>query len=197
MTTDTPSAVRCFGLNYLQALGRDSTVYARLGPGDVHSVDAPVSLSTGDLHTCMVSQSIGVMCWGSNALRQQGTASDGTEVPHATGVPGLRRSDGVVAAAAGGFSTCAVLASGQVRCVGASDMFDGGPDVPATSTPTAITGLTDATQVAVGSGFGCATRKAGGSGGRPSVACWGVNKKGQLGNDSLTAASSAVQVLLP
>jgi alpha-tubulin suppressor-like RCC1 family protein len=60
---------------------------------------------------------------------------------------------------------------------------------PATNPATQVPGITDAVEVAGGSGFGCVRRSGG------AVSCWGANTNGQLGNASTTASTTPVAVM--
>lgn len=87
--------------------------------------------------------------------------------------------DDAVTIDAGLQHACAVLRSGRVACFGASDFRASfgacasfGPIGPAT----AVEGIEDAVDVAVGDGFTCASTRAG------RVTCWGCNSHGQLGD---------------
>jgi alpha-tubulin suppressor-like RCC1 family protein len=75
-------------------------------------------------------------------------------------------------------STCALLASGDVRCWGA-----GRPP----TTPTSI-GITDAVALAVGTRHACVARADG------SVWCWGQNRDGQLGDGTTTDRATPLRV---
>jgi alpha-tubulin suppressor-like RCC1 family protein len=105
----------------------------------------------------------------------------------------------------GGYSACAVLSDGTVQCWGNDSTGqlgqglstdDSGFAPPSQSPwPMAVTGLTGATAVSVGSdfigngGFACALLSEG------TVKCWGVNDFGQLGNGTTTDSSTPVAVL--
>jgi alpha-tubulin suppressor-like RCC1 family protein len=77
-----------------------------------------VSLSAGRYHTCGVTSSGGVMCWGDNAFGKLGdsTKTDRTVPVDVVGLP-----DVAIAVAAGGEHTCALTASGEVSCWGKNE----------------------------------------------------------------------------
>ncbi len=98
-----------------------------------------------------------------------------------------------VQVSASGFSTCAVMSDGTVRCWGFA--LTGEPfqtermKIQGTSTPTEVAGLAGIVQVSVGVRFACALDAAG------TVFCWGENEKGQLGNGTTANSPTPVAVV--
>jgi alpha-tubulin suppressor-like RCC1 family protein len=137
-------------------------------------------ISAGGFQTCAVNIASGAECWG---LGTNGQVGDGTSTTRLVpvGVSGL--SNGVAAVAAGGYHSCALLASGGLECWGdnTSGQLGNGcvsgstcsTDVP---TPVQVSGLSSGvTQVSAGEYHSCAVTNAGGA------LCWGSNNEGQLG----------------
>ena len=116
--------VECWGINDSGQLGARMTQVCAAEPAApcssapvvVNGVGAPVSsLALGRAHACALTESGGVKCWGDNYIGQLGDGTNtGSSVPR--DVVGLQSS--VVAIAAGGDHTCALMASGGVRCWG-------------------------------------------------------------------------------
>ncbi len=145
-----------------------------------------VAVSTGDAHTCAITGSGALECWGGNNFGQLGDDSV-AENPIPFGVVGL--SSGVVAVSAGGGTTCALTAQGAVTCWGDDELGQLG-DGGATNSvvPVGVVGLTSGV-VAISSGedHSCAVTGAG------AVQCWGSDEYGELGDGS-TMSSSEVPV---
>jgi alpha-tubulin suppressor-like RCC1 family protein len=162
-----------------------SALPAAAGPLPVVSTSAAAS------HACVVLTSGGAQCWGLNKSGQLGNGKTSqTTVPVA--VTGL--SSGVQSIATGDKHTCAVMTNQNVRCWGSNafgQLGDGtttsnplpGPPVLLASGATLL-----ATQVAAEGGFTCALLTS------QTVACWGINNHGQLGNGTTTSSSRPVPV---
>ncbi len=174
------TTVRCWGNNLLGELG-DGTVDTSLSPvavcGDATCAE-PLSdvlqVSSGDYHTCAVTNAGAVLCWGSNAHGQLGSATSNqcgsacSSTPaHISGLPGTATA--VTSSAA---STCALLTSRAVYCwglqFGAANIWH---------TPTRIDGWeSDIDAAAAAAGHACAIE------GDGEVSCLGRNTSGQLGD---------------
>jgi alpha-tubulin suppressor-like RCC1 family protein len=132
-----------------------------------------------------------LVCWGSN---EAGTLNGDrfdviTNYRSPTEVAGLNG----VASISSGSHTCAVRSDARLICWGTNFAGQLGLGAGAISTffstpPTAVPGLTAVQQVVTGFGFTC-SRQAGGS-----VACWGNNSVGQLGDGSTTQRPSPTTV---
>jgi alpha-tubulin suppressor-like RCC1 family protein len=181
--------VRCWGAASAGRLGYGNTTnVGDTGPpalaGDV-VIGAPVSqVATGGAHTCALLASGNVRCWGSNESGQLGYGGTNqvgdTETPASAGDVDVGGS--VVQIAAGVLHTCALLASGSVRCWGAgfsgqlgygSSTNVGDKRTPASAGDVDVGG--PVTQIATGASHTCALLASG------AVRCWGFGGSGQLG----------------
>lgn len=111
----TTGGVKCWGRNDAGQVG-DGTTSDRLTPVPVSGLSSGIrSVSTSEGHSCAVTSSGRLKCWGSNDFGQLG---DGTT--HASPVPVDVRSPshGVRAVAVGRNHTCALLETGAVACWG-------------------------------------------------------------------------------
>jgi cysteine-rich repeat protein len=115
-------AVSCWGDNEAGKLGIAEATAQSDTPASAVQVEGEtfVSVSAGLDHTCALTQSGNVYCWGSNASGQLGNG-DSTELPETEeptlidfGEEGLGASE----IASGSFHTCALLTNGRVRCWG-------------------------------------------------------------------------------
>jgi alpha-tubulin suppressor-like RCC1 family protein len=126
-----------------------------VGAGHVFAAPTPLAIvpgaeeiAFGNGHTCARAGGK-VMCWGRNLIGQLGNGA--APDPHT-----------MVAMKVGG--------DGSVTPVGDTT------SLAPIETPVAVTGLTDATQLAAGGSHTCALRKGG------TVVCWGGDSVGQLGD---------------
>jgi alpha-tubulin suppressor-like RCC1 family protein len=180
---------KCWGYNIRGQLG-DGTLTNRLMPVEVLGLgERVIALAPGEQHTCALTASGGVKCWGYNGV---GNLGDGTKTNRLTPgyVFGLRA--GVVAIAAGNNHTCAVTTSGGVKCWGnnpTGGIGDGGPKT-IRLVPVDVSGLSSGViALAAGLGHTCALLRSGG------VKCWGFNFYGQLGDGSGNDRLTPVDVL--
>lgn len=146
-------------------------------------------LATGRLHACALTTEGGVRCWGYGP---EGRLGDGKTYQHerlaAVQVVGLE--GGVSHLASGPISdvTCAV-AGGAIKCWGDGrngELGNGRAEI--STTPVEVSGISDATMVAVGGSHVCALRAGG------KVSCWGKNDSGQLGDGTTTMSKVPVAV---
>ncbi len=98
--------------------------------------------------------------------------------------------DPVVQVASGFKATCARLASGGVTCWGDGRFGQlGNGSWETSTTPVAVTGVSDARDLAVGPFHACVVGASGG------VSCWGWNDEGQLGNGIVVDSALPVDVI--
>ncbi len=186
--------VKCWGANGNGQLG-DGTATDRNTPVDAAGLTGGVTaITTGELHTCALTTSGGVKCWGENGNGQLG---DGTTTDRNTPVDAAGLTGGVVAISAGTIHTCALTTSGGVKCWGR--MLTGPLSVQEQALGTGmardlrsakdIEGLTTGVRaISAGTLHTCAVTTSGG------VKCWGYNREGQLGNGTKTDSGTPVDV---
>ena len=174
--------VRCWGKGAGGRLGTGSV--ASIGddetPATIPDVvlgGRAVQISAGREHTCALLDTGKVRCWGANAVGQLGyghTRDIGDdEAPASVGDVPL--DEPVTQVAAGAFHTCALLASGRVRCWGDSPEGQTGQGIDRSSIgddelPTAYPSLelgAKVTQLVSAHGSPCVLLEGG------SVRCWG------------------------
>ncbi len=144
------------------------------------------AVATGKDHTCLLTTSGGVLCWGANGNGQLGI---GTVINKSAPAQVTGLTSGITAIAAGGFLSCALNRSGGVLCWGLN-VGDGTPRIR--NVPTPVTGLSSgATAISVGREHACALTAAG------NVLCWGANSFGELGDGTTLNRYSPGPVLRP
>jgi alpha-tubulin suppressor-like RCC1 family protein len=194
-------AVRCWGWAQYGQLGHGDCVEAPMmttcaigddevpsGEGDVELGGAATLLAAGVAHNCALLADGTVRCWGRGghgALGYGNTDDVGDdETPAAAGAVEL--GGVVVDLAAGRRHTCALLASGNVRCWGEADEGQlgygnltriGDDESPASAGDIDLGGA--AVQIAGGYNHTCALLTNG------SVRCWGEGTNGKLGYASV------------
>jgi len=183
-------SVKCWGNNRFGQLG-DGTDITRIAPVDVSGLAGGViALVAGERHTCAVTVVGGVKCWGDNTFGQLG---NGFTTPQSVPTDVIGLESGVVALAAGGWHTCALMDAdhgGGVKCWGlnSSGQLGDGTDNQRNA-PTDVNGLASGvTAVAAGFEHTCALTAEG------AVKCWGANNSGQLGDGTTTSRNTPVDV---
>ena len=139
------------------------------------------SLATASLSLAEVSAATGGVPSGTVTFKD-GANTIGT----------TRLNTGAIAAV-GDLHTCAITVAGGVECWGynSNGQLGDGTASFGSSTPVAVPGLSGVVGLAAGNRFTCALLNDG------TAKCWGLNDKGQLGNNSTTESHSPVQVLDP
>lgn len=182
--------VMCWGEPEYGGLG-DGTTNPSSTPVEVIGLDSGVSsVTVGFSHSCVLMSSGGVKCWGWNAFGQLG---DGTNIDRLTpmDVVGLGRE--VTAIAAGSNHTCALTASGGVKCWGQNEegqVGNGTHSLMSILAPVDVVDLSSTViKITAGEDHTCALTTSGG------VKCWGWNAYGQLGDGKLSNHSTPVDVI--
>jgi len=178
----TAGGVKCWGRNDFGQLG-DGTTSGTLEPNptpvDVVGLESGVAaVAAGQVHTCALTATGAVKCWGSNGSGQlgDGAGGDGNFSPTPVDVLGL--SSGVAAIATKNDETCALITAGDAKCWGQSYG----------SVPQNVTGLSGGVTITVGIAHACVLTPEGG------VKCWRQNGSGQLGDGTTTDRTTPVDV---
>lgn len=164
--------VLCWGDSAWGRLGTGRREDTR-APAEVPGVSDAIDVSAGREHTCAARRNGRVLCWGNNNAGQLG---DGTTKYRGTPaeVAGL---DGVVQVAAGYQHSCALRRDGAVLCWGRGGQARVTLDAQGRDqrTPAPVEGLSDATQISVGTYHSCALRRSG------AIFCWGSSDSYAIG----------------
>jgi alpha-tubulin suppressor-like RCC1 family protein len=178
--------VRCWGFGGWGALGHGniSDIGDNETPasaGDVPLGGTATQIVAGAFHACALLDSGGVRCWGTGAAGALGYP--GRQVVGATNTPAdvgdVPLGAPATQLAAGYAHTCALLATGAVRCWGLGDEgrlgYGNNDDVTSAARATDISLGGTATQITAGTFHTCAVLAGG------AVRCWGRGSDGQLG----------------
>jgi alpha-tubulin suppressor-like RCC1 family protein len=171
----TAGGVKCWGANIFGQLG-NGTEAREASPVDVVGLGSGVvAIAAGGMHTCALTTSGGVKCWGYNFSGELGV---GIEANKPTPVDVVGLASGMAAMDTGGYHTCALSTTSRVKCWGNNENGQlGNSTQESKNTPTDVGGLgSNVAAIATGGGHTCALTTGGG------VKCWGNNSAGQLGN---------------
>lgn len=207
------STVKCWGENASHAAGGADTSVDVESPREIEGLGAAQAIVLGGSTSC-VRSGPSWQCWGSNIHHQLGLAE-----PLKSPTPlRVKAFDGFKTIALGDQIACRLATTGAVTCLGSS--YDGrrgdgagvAPKGPAQigkienekqledwakgqetreadeATPHELFGVTDIVELALGNVHACARRTTG------AVACWGTNKRGQLGDGTQDSRSKPVAV---
>ncbi|MFL5483639.1 MAG: Ig-like domain-containing protein [Gemmatimonadaceae bacterium] len=194
------------GGSHTCGLTSDGTAYCwgdnnagQLGVGQFgNRMDTPVAVSgglkfatitTGDAHTCGVTLSGSLYCWGHNAFDESGTGPffDNSYVP-APVITNLKFS----VVGAGPTHTCALDVTGNAYCWGFNEGGQLGIGTVTTElfeTPQRVIGDLTFDRLSVRGSHTCARSTAGG------WYCWGNNETGALGVGSSNSSGTPLKVL--
>lgn len=155
-------------------------------PTEIPAPGTFVAVAAGTRHVCGLTMDGTVYCAGDN---ERGQLGRGDILPTGTfeAVPGL---DMVTAIAAGRDVTCALRMDGSVWCWGANELGQLGMAGADRSVPMAVPGLgaANAIDVARAGMHACAALRDG------TVACWGDNGSGALGDGTTMPRMGVVAV---
>lgn len=190
----TAGEVKCWGRSGWGQTGSGSLDDEVWPPVQVPGVTGAKSLRAGAYHTCIVTSANQVSCWGRADYGELGFEPSSSN-RFATSTQPAALAD-AIQIGAGQFHTCSIQSGGGARCWGYNTYrqlgFTNGPGATVWKmTPTAVGGLTTASQIAGGATHTCASRTKPGA---SSVVCWGSNAKGQLGNQSFAPSGAPVAV---
>ena len=175
------ATIKCWGRNNYGQLG-DGTNSDSSDPVAVASPPGEkfLAISTGANHTCAITSTWTLKCWGSNDHGQLGIGSTLSVNTPSTVTTG----GNTVAVSAGGYHTCAILdgsaGSGDVKCWGLNSkgQLGDGTTNQQNDASAVSASLTGAIAIDSGSQHTCAIDSS------QSLHCWGGSSEGQIGDGS-------------
>jgi alpha-tubulin suppressor-like RCC1 family protein len=144
------------------------------------------SVSADYFHTCAVTTTGTLWCWGYNGSGQLG---NGTTTSSTTPVQESTHASDWATVSAGDLYTCAVKTTGTLWCWGSngSGQLGNGTTTDSTTPVQESTHASDWATVSAGGAQTCAVKTTG------TLWCWGSNDFGQLGNGTTTDSTTPVQ----
>lgn len=183
-------AVKCWGHNIYGQVGSGSTTPSNVSTPITVFASGIVAVKAGGVHTCVLTSSGGVKCWGNNTW---GAVGDGTYTARYSPVDVVGLTSGVsqLFSATGGYYSCVITTSGSAKCWGMNDYRQlGNNNTSDSSVPVDVLGLTSPVlSLAMGYAQTCALTSTNG------VKCWGYNNNGQVGDGTTTHRASPVDVV--
>ena len=173
--------VLCWGSNAAGQLGTDGSGFSSTPVVISGLSDDVAAIAAGGEHTCALTETGEVLCWGYGGYGQLGNAayfdSDGQPSP----LPVTDLPDVATVIAAGLNHTCAIVGAGDVYCWGFSGFGQLGTGTREylTVTPEKVVDFSNALDIGTGGYHSCGIDDSG------AVACWGFNRDGQIGNGEI------------
>ncbi len=172
----------CWGFNFFGQLGNGTSGVGTNTTAPDTTLFLVARVTAGGNHSCLVSTSDSVAeCWGSNDFGQVGDNTAGSDRTEPTPVASL---GAVASISAGGSHTCATEGIAPLRCWGRNASGQVGDNSTSQrNLPTGVTGIDsdDVVGVAAGLNHTCAVLF-GADRTSQSVACWGENADGRVGD---------------
>jgi alpha-tubulin suppressor-like RCC1 family protein len=193
-------ALECWGYNGDGQLGNGTTTDSSI-PVTVQLPEGmkATAVAAGNQHTCALTSTGGVECWGYNGwgLLGQGTETGPQsceEDPCSTTPVAVPLPEGVTATAitSGGYHVCVATSAGGVLCWGRGEegeLGDGTDKASWTPVPVDLPEGVTVTAIASESFHTCALTSTG------SVLCWGFNGNAQLGDGTFEGPETCVAEL--
>ncbi len=190
----------CWGQNSDGEIG-DGTLKNANSRKPVTHLAPPAAVGLGQLATCTCDQSGNAWCWGRNVEGELGIGSASANSTTPLQVPGITDCLQITG---GANHTCMIHddGNGTVSCWGSNASGQTGQPtsangtcsqsssttVPCIVSPARVAGLTNASQIVAGENYTCALKS------DMTVACWGDNSAGQLGDGTTTSRATVAAV---
>jgi len=184
-------AVKCWGFNSYGALGDGTTTGSATPVNVVGLVSGVSAISAGGEHTCALTSTGEVKCWGYNTGQDDHQSDGMNDEFSAIPVDVIGLTKGATAISVGGGHNCALTGQGEVKCWGLNRSGELGDGTTTDSiAPVTGSGLKRGISgIAAGEAHTCALTV------DDRVKCWGWNGFGQLGDGTVTDSSKPVDVI--
>jgi alpha-tubulin suppressor-like RCC1 family protein len=172
----------CWGSDWFAQIGDGSSLGDRATPVAITGLPTITQMALGEFHSCALTSTGTVYCWGAN---NQGQLGDGSTTRRLT--PALSMMTGVQRLSAGAEYTCG-RSTTDVQCWGDDEygqIGDNGAGGTTQKSPVSL-GIANPTDLGAGGTYGCAVTA--------QLTCWGENENGQLGIGTTTAMEPQRQV---
>lgn len=192
---DVLEVIRCWGNNSEDTLGSgSSSPLFSATPLTISGSGGSISargITGGTLHTCARRANSQEACWGDNSDGQLGNdTTNSTNLPTAVETiiqspfgPRLVPLGSVKLIAAGQHHSCELTGAGFVLCWGSNAFGQlGNGSTSPSLLPAVVSGLNNVSALTAGAEHTCAVIPSLTASGGGTVACWGINGDGQLGN---------------
>ena len=187
-------SVQCWGGNPYGQVGDGTRGTNRQTPVSVNLGDGVKArgIGVGERHSCALLSDGKVACWGANSVGQLG---DGSNTPsNAPVTVGIETGRSAVELAVGDFHACAILDDGSLVCWGGNSSGDLGigTNTVSENSPVAVD-LGEGRKafgISAGRGHTCALLD------DDSVKCWGRNRFGQVGDETIINRNTPTAVAL-
>lgn len=165
--TTSGSALKCWGRQLNGRLGNGLTAEANVGsPTVIDSGTGYSEIAVGDQHTCGVTTSGVMKCWGLNT---DGRLGDGTTMTRATPVT-VDSGNTYTKVAVGDFNSCGIRSTGKIHCWGSFSQGIVGTALADVLTPTVVDSASSFTDLEIGRTKLCGLTTTN------RVRCWGNNQ---------------------
>ncbi|MFZ9594742.1 MAG: RCC1 domain-containing protein [Bdellovibrionia bacterium] len=174
-------ALKCWGLNADGRVGNKTETGDQLSPVAIDRGSTYSQISAGESHTCGITGTGIVKCWGSDSTGQLGNGS--TTGDQVAPVEIASDSDTTYSQiAAGGHHTCAITSAGVLQCWGSdgNGQLGNGPTSVNLSSPIVVDEGTLYSRIAAGDRHTCGITSTG------ILKCWGSDTNNQIGNGTGT-----------
>lgn len=186
---DATDKIYCWGANFSGQIGRGDTTGSASSPTPIAASQSFNQISAGGSHTCAISTTNKLRCWGGNFNGQLGILNGFSDELTPEIVDDTMSFSQL---ASGGSHTCAISTpDNTLYCWGRNNngqlgISNGFSNI---STPTAVDGTRKYTWVAAGPDHTCAIAENG------LTYCWGANDDDQLGVNTMGNSTAMAQVV--